>query len=101
LARNQDLIEFEEESEGPRISLGGVAGALVGALLGYKLATQVGVSGTPVPLPSKVQIAGEDVQVDLIDVSLKMGILAAIGYGIGAFVTKARHPRRFRLLHKD
>jgi hypothetical protein len=97
------VIEFEEETDTPRISIGGVVGALFGALIGYKWAQQTSLSPTPVPIPGKVVINGEtgDPGVDVLDFSLKMGGLAALGYAIGAFVSKARSPRRFMLRHKD
>ena len=103
MARKQDVIEFEQESDQPRVSLGGVVGALFGALIGYKWATQTALSPTPVPTPGRVIINGDDEEtgVDVIDFSLKMGALAAVGYALGAFVTRVRHPRRFMLRHKD
>lgn len=102
MARKQDLIEFEEESEGHRVSIGGVVGAIFGALIGYKWAQQTALSPTPQPLPNRVIVNGETEEgPDLIDYSLKMGGLAALGYAIGAFVSKVRAPRRFMLRHRD
>ena len=104
MARKQDIIEFETETDAPRVSLGGVVGALLGALIGYKWAQQTPIDGIPVPLPSRVIVNGEtepDSQVDLISYSLKMGFLAAAGYALGAFLTRARSPKRFMLRHKD
>lgn len=101
MVRKQDVIEFEEETEGPRISIGGVVGALFGALIGYKWAQQTPLGGEPKPLPSMFTLTEDGTGPDLVDVSLKMGLLAAAGYMIGSFVSKVRAPRRFMLRHKD
>lgn len=99
----QDVIEFEQESDQPRVSLGGVVGALAGALIGYKWAQQTALQPTPVPLPSRIIVGpgDNDEGVDVLDFSLKMGLLAAAGYALGAFFSKVRAPRRFMLRHKD
>lgn len=102
VARKQDIIEFESETEQPRVSIGGVVGAALGALIGYKLAQQTAFQPRPVPLPSMIIVNGESENgVDVVDFALKMGALAAVGYAIGAFFTKARSPRRFMLRHRD